>query len=465
MGRFGLIDNSTLTAVQRLKGEIEVVNKYCLDGDILALETLVQSILFCDELYYVDDYKEEYRLKRENSFPFLSSISFEKEDYNWILDRTRERMKKVIPTLSRGEYVDETYAPFFELLKMNNIYTWDLSSSEFYLTQKMLRDTDDEIDLKEYNSLQQMIFGETLDFFEREKNPQHIILDSHGNVLTSAKEKETPQTKLFLADLSWLAFRTIFYTLVANQVGGTLVLHPIRNAFQMSYLQSVDSVFDSTYRSLLNAMNSATDEKIREVFNASLPLVSKYILPMFSIYLSSNANSIDELLNMALHMKHEGKFVSARAKMEEIECLLEDNSKKGVKDANKLLFEVNKTLTDLGAKYYVGTAQGVPLSPIIQTYNLALGLSGGILPKLPEVDIVSKALGKAKSIIPKTGFNAVYKSLINELATIGKIGSYYEKLTKDVSFSENAGYYSAKIEEQKYRNVESFWKKPMDYFC
>ncbi len=40
-----LIDNSTLTSVQRLLGEIQINNKNIIEGDILATENLIQSIL------------------------------------------------------------------------------------------------------------------------------------------------------------------------------------------------------------------------------------------------------------------------------------------------------------------------------------------------------------------------------------------------------------------------------------
>ena len=38
--RYAIIDNSTLTAAQRLLGEIPVINKLCIDGDIAAFENL-----------------------------------------------------------------------------------------------------------------------------------------------------------------------------------------------------------------------------------------------------------------------------------------------------------------------------------------------------------------------------------------------------------------------------------------
>lgn len=60
-----LIDNSTLTSVQRLLGEIQINNKNIIEGDILATENLIQSILFYDDILVIDDYKEEFKEERK----------------------------------------------------------------------------------------------------------------------------------------------------------------------------------------------------------------------------------------------------------------------------------------------------------------------------------------------------------------------------------------------------------------
>jgi hypothetical protein len=54
---YALIDNATLTAVQRVSGQIRVKNSDTVNGDLVALENLVQAILFYDELVCVDNYR------------------------------------------------------------------------------------------------------------------------------------------------------------------------------------------------------------------------------------------------------------------------------------------------------------------------------------------------------------------------------------------------------------------------
>lgn len=46
---YALIDNATLTAVQRVMGQIIVKTPDTINGDLVALENLVQAILFYDD--------------------------------------------------------------------------------------------------------------------------------------------------------------------------------------------------------------------------------------------------------------------------------------------------------------------------------------------------------------------------------------------------------------------------------
>ena len=67
-----LIDNSTISSVQRVLGEIEVKSKGTIDGDIAAFESLITSILFYNEHVIIDDYKEKFSEQRKKTFHLLS---------------------------------------------------------------------------------------------------------------------------------------------------------------------------------------------------------------------------------------------------------------------------------------------------------------------------------------------------------------------------------------------------------
>ena len=64
---------------------------------------------------------------------------------------------------------------------------------------------------------------------------------------------------LFMSGLSWMDFRTTFYTLIASELGFDLTLHPIRNTYQISLLQRYSQRPQSS-RAILNVINKKAYE-------------------------------------------------------------------------------------------------------------------------------------------------------------------------------------------------------------
>jgi len=80
-----LIDNSTVTAVDRIMGNVPLNSYYQVDGNIAALESFIQAILFSDDVLCVDDYRSDLTLDRKNRYPFIHWISRQAFDLTFIL--------------------------------------------------------------------------------------------------------------------------------------------------------------------------------------------------------------------------------------------------------------------------------------------------------------------------------------------------------------------------------------------
>jgi len=369
--------------------------------------------------------------------------------------------------------VDSDFKPFFELLKMHNIFTWDMSSSVYYLTQKMLMDSKNELNIDKYSKINQMIFSELNDGFIKPSSDKHIILDSSGQPIRNVhriydKEgciKEAhigKQVELLMANLSWLAYRTIFYTIMAKETGGTLILHPIRNSFQINFLRKVYPQSTDVFRQLISSINMPAEKTIKSIFASTQPLITKFSLPMFSIVLTNKAGSPTEAINAAYQLKNEGDFVKARTMLAEIEeFFAEEKPQKAIISANKLVSQVEKLMKRICVRYGIATPQGISLSPIITFYNIGSLLTAGQLPSIPNYSGKIGILDKVKDMIPQKGFNAVYKSLINDLTQISQLGRYHEMLTSKVVYHKDADFYTAKVENEKYMHSKSSWKVPM----
>ena len=115
---YALIDNATLTAVQRILGMAQSRSRDSVDGDIAALENLVEAILFYDELVCIDDYKEEYREQRKQVFNFMTFMDPTSGSFNEIKDQAQNETDRLKPTIRGGEFSDEDFRGFLERLSM-----------------------------------------------------------------------------------------------------------------------------------------------------------------------------------------------------------------------------------------------------------------------------------------------------------------------------------------------------------
>ncbi len=69
-----LLDNATITAVQRITGQAPSRSRDAVDVDLVAFENYIQARLFYDDIVVIDDYLAKHREARQKAFPHLSYI-------------------------------------------------------------------------------------------------------------------------------------------------------------------------------------------------------------------------------------------------------------------------------------------------------------------------------------------------------------------------------------------------------
>ncbi|HMN15858.1 MAG TPA: hypothetical protein PKD55_26370 [Bellilinea sp.] len=157
--RYALVDHSTLTATQRLLGLIPVKNLYQVDGDIAAFEGLLQAILLYDGLFLVDDYKAEFREERGRIFDFILPISPAEFAYDTFIKLAQQSTEGIMLRVEGGDISDSDIKSFFDMLRMQTVFTWRMRSSNFFLTLNMLADSGG-LTIEKYSTLTQMIYSE-----------------------------------------------------------------------------------------------------------------------------------------------------------------------------------------------------------------------------------------------------------------------------------------------------------------
>lgn len=471
--RHAIVDNATLTAVQRVLGDIEIFNALSLDGDLAALENLVVGILFYDKLFVINDYKEEFRAARLSRFDFCLPIEKSEFPYEALNTQANEAVKDIILRVAGGKIDNNAFGTFLNTLKLHTTYTWDMASSNFFLTMKMLQGKN-SIDIEKYSKLNQTIFAELNasqeENFGQNNDRRPLLLSSDGTPIPRLSHKDerrfevSKQVYAFASSLNWLSLRTAFYTLLAAQFSADCISHPMRSAFQVSF-SGPSGFADHKFREFLLKIHNEAKDTIIDIKSNTDNIFAKLNFPIFSAWIANQTKDPNEIIDFALNLRTKEPFVEARRQLIALEELQDlKNSTKYVTKVNRILRELGKTSELLRSQFGVTEANGVSLSPVIFLINIGLSLAG--LPNLPDVPFKIKRPDFMHVFEKRSGFHGVIRSVVQDLTAIERLGSTHAILTSKArikidEYSKKPLEILFKKEEEKYFGKESGWKIPM----
>jgi hypothetical protein len=469
-----LIDNSTLSSIQRVLGKIEVNNKDTIDGDLAAFESFLTAILFYNELITIDDYKPEYSEDRKEYFSYIKFINPNDFDLFTIKEKAKIEADKASPIIQNGEFVDEAYKSFFELLKINIKCTWDITSSIYYLTLKMLGEQN-SFQFEKYSKICHLIFSEfnEINSSGEKRNYKNMLLDRKGNKINDgykipgAKCADgttgglTKALTVFIASLNWISYRSIYYTYLAEYFKAETFLHPIRQSFHVHYMGKSNR-FDINYTSeLLKKYEDFALEEIESIIASTKNYAVTLHTPLFLGYIISKTKDPQEIINFAFDLRDKKEFIQARSDFGEIRNIISEQgfSPKLFRETNKLFENIKEGFNSIRRNYGISTNQGDLTSTIINSINSLS--SSSIFPQIPEKikdTRIANAISNWKS---RKSFGFIYKNLSKELLNISKLGVYYDNLVKNVKENYELPAYSPKSEKPMYKDYHSSWKSPM----
>lgn len=469
---YALIDHATLTGVQRLLGEITIRSRESVEGDIASLENLVEAILFYDDIIALDDYKTEHKEKRTARFDFIRFLNVADYGLPSILEKAKEEAKTFNPVIRGGEFIDDDLRTLFEHLKVHMICTWDQSTSVFYLTMKMLGLPNTE-EFKKYGKLSATIFNEISDLSDAngDYNGNALLYDSRGKPINASYQLEGKQgrivqtggmsdsLKAFIAALRWLAFRTIYYSSVAEYLRADVFLYPVRQSYHLHYMNK-SGRFGSEYsKALIQAMSKRAEESLIKTINANRETALQLSIPIFSAFLVNQTGNVKDILAAALDIRKESTIFEAREQLREYRNLFDNSDiEEATRTGQKLLRELESTLAEIRRKYGLKTDQGLSVATLIKSINPLLELKGF---KLPEIGDSIKLPDWLTRLRPRRGAVALYRDISNDLMAYPKLGKARDLLGAAVVVDKSALAHSAKTENPMYRNAKSDWKIPM----
>jgi len=466
---YALIDNASLTSVQRLLGEIPIKNKSVIDGDIAAFENLIVAILFYNDIICINDYKEKYKKSREQKFDFIRFIDPTNFNQREIKLKASELSKDVRPIIKSGKFADDDFNRFFDLLKLNIICTWDISSSVYYLNMKMLGNQNTE-EFQKYNQLSAQIFNELTEneLSEDNKNYENILIDRHGNPINSGYKIPnakwgagttgglTPGLAAFIASLNWISYKTIYYTLYANYFTAETFLHPIRHAYQLNFMNKIGAYNVDFKNEIIKKMNDMAIKKIQTLLSSNRSASINLNLPLFSTWLIEKTGDIKEVINYALKLKNTDDFSEMRDILNTIRNMFEENKfLEATKEIQQIILKLEKCLNNIQKKYSIKLPQGESGNNLITVYNSVASTIGWF--KLPE--IISKL--PWSEFYFKNSFTCIYRQIVNDLSNISKLGKYHDMLTKSVVVNDTLPRHNPKCQNPIFSDIHGPFTSPM----
>lgn len=462
--RYAVIDNSTLTAVERLLGKITVSNLHAIEGDVAAFENLVQTILFYDKIFYVDDYKEQYRGMRQQSFSYLTPIPTSHIAYDALLRKSSELTDGLTFGVRAGTVEPGDFARFLDLLKMSTTFTWDQSSSDWFLTLKMLQ-RPGSIPVEKYSVLHEMIRSEKLSNTPLDSPPpapsiRLVGTDGHpiAPVVPEKRGQDGVSQQLmgFISSLNWLAQRTAFYATFASNYSADAVLHPIRSAFLVSMAGRL-GIENGNFSPVIDLMAQRTQKVVLDVRSNVEPAMRSMELPIFSAWIVNKVRDPRSIIDEAHSLRQSDLFVKARAQLIELEDALRSSDRTTyVKRVNQISQELDKTASSIRRNFSVESQAQFSTAPLISAFNW---ISQAAF--IPEIDIKLPIPKQLDGLTHRRGFQGVLKSVAHDLIAVERLGATFELLTSQVRRDPQARKYDVKVEDWRFHGKESHWKRPM----
>lgn len=470
---YALIDNATITAAQRIMGDAPSRSRDSVDVDIIALENFVQAILFYDQIIVIDDYKEAYRKERQDKFSFIKFLDKTSLTLPEIEKAAYTEADSIRPQIRAGEFENQEFQQLIDTLKTHMICTWDIASSVYYLTLKMLG-TQHSGEFEKYGSLAAAIFSELHDCASAggKSNPEAILYDSRGLKISSGYKIKnakwgngetggmTSGLQAFIASLVWLANRTIFYTKASQYLQADSFLYPIRQAYQQNYISRTLKFGHNYSQNILGRLSTVLANDIQEIQSAGLSVATAMDVPIFSGWIAKQTNNPSQIIATALEIKKDAAIAEIRERLREIRRHLDesDDITAANKKNQKLLQDISKVSKDVRAKYGIETASGLSVRRLVQVYNTAATFKGW--PQLPEFDGSIK-LPDFLQIKDRTGLAVIYSDITNDLSKVWALSEARDILGRNVQIDDSKPSYTPRTEDPQYRHSHSKWKSPM----
>lgn len=455
-----VIDNSTLTAVERVLGYIPLDKNYDLSGDLAAFESYLCALVFYDQPIRIDDYKPEFSKVRAKNFAELGSVKFEDDSYEVLLSEAREITSNIHLKIHGGDLEDNIIGQFLKDIDLHVCPAWHMQSSDFYLRIRLLAD-ETGVAVQKYSPLMSAIFDQLSENKNAGKKPNwaKTLIGSDGKEVREkigkghdGSRKIGSDIHAFSAGLNWLALRSVFYALVSEHLQATVICHPIRNDFLARfYVSQLGAVHPDQRKAVISYFQATARELIDQSNELLGGSAFKLHAPLISAWATLSAGSPRKALEHVLDVRYSPEAIAMRARMRDIEQLQTGGDIEPARKNAATLFRDFQFATEAFFRKFGKKGD----DPFSISANI-LGMSGSF--KLVP------ALQKAASLLPhRARSTALLRNITLDLIQSPSLGNVSNMLRSDANITsdEIESVYHPKFEKPRFRYARSYWKEPM----
>lgn len=458
-----LVDNSTLTAVQRLIGDIPVTSMFPVEGDVSAFDQYIQTLLFYDDVAVIDDYKEEFRAERRNRFKEAIFLNPSTIGYGELLAEAQAETEGTYLSITKGNVDSNPMGEFLASLDLHVSPAWYMQSSAWFLKLRLLAEESD-VNLPKYGALMTAIFGQLNQNKRSGLRPNwtRSLEDSAGAPIVNRPSKGSDQlgpvngdVTAFAAGLNWIALRSALYFFSSLKLGSACVLHPIRHSYLAQYIvrKFATSVGPGVREGALDFVSSEASDALEASERILGQGGMELRIPFFAGWAVAKAGNPRAAYDHVLQIRGSKEAVTLRSRFREVEEIAATLDYSRLRtEAAKLRAAIDTDISMLKSRFG-GSASADKV-----------GMSVNLLTLAPTVSTTSLS-DRLKSLMPSKNRRAVtlLRNMTADLMNIPSLSEVADRFRLSRREEDRAEFFGSlpKVEPKRFRRASSGWKRPL----
>jgi hypothetical protein len=332
-----LIDNATISSVQRALGKAPLKEPALLDIEHVALARFSEAVLISDGIVIPDNYKSELTASRKsllNADVFHFQELRENEDSEIV--EICSSLSSIWNEAFRAGSDRSLFSDYFSQVDAFSNFIWEHSSSEFFLVFRA-HGINKESPLIEalLASDKDEILGSNLK-----------IIGTDGNAVPW--ERLSKHVKRMLSVMGWLSHQYLWYQVFSAQHNCSYLPHPLRDFFAYDFLNRANagsqskSAFTNAFTDGIGKFQGSLKDSL-EAIGQSQSAIS-ISLPGFLPLLVRESSSGNDFIQVLHQMRQEAGVVELREMLDNIQQSIEKGDYRPLAKMKREIEAVGKNL-------------------------------------------------------------------------------------------------------------------------